>query len=152
MHPRRYDESNKTITRLRDICLAFPAVVEKEAWGECTFRVAGGKMFAMTDCNHHDSGHVAVWIMAPPTVQESLIRTMPDRFFRPPYVGVKGWVGVILSARTDWEELAGILQDGYRMAAPVRSVQPKARGSGNSSIGSPPRVPARRSRRVGRPS
>ena len=46
-HPRRYDESNKLIIRLRRTCLAFPAVVEKEAWGECTFRVAGGKMFAV---------------------------------------------------------------------------------------------------------
>jgi hypothetical protein len=151
-HPRRYDESNKLIRRLRDICLAFPAVVEKEAWGECTFRVAGGKMFAMTDCDHHKSGHVAIWIMAPPTVQESLIRSMPDRFFRPPYVGAKGWVGVLLNAHTDWEELAGILRDGYRLSAPVRRVQPKSRGPDGSSIGSPPRVQARKSRTVGRPS
>ncbi|MBV8142483.1 MAG: MmcQ/YjbR family DNA-binding protein [Verrucomicrobia bacterium] len=121
------DESDKLINRLRDVCLAFPAVVEKEAWGECTFRARGGKMFAMTDCNHHNSGHVAVWVMAPPKVQEGLARSGPDRFFKPPYVGAKGWVGVVLDARTKWDELGAILRDGYLMSAPVRTQQLKPR-------------------------
>jgi len=70
-HPRMYDDSNPAIERLREICLALPEVFEKEAWGECTFRVTGGSMFAMTDNNHHSSGHVAVWVKAPAMVQES---------------------------------------------------------------------------------
>lgn len=151
-HPRRYDESNKLIARLRDLCLDFPAVVEKEAWGECTFRVAGGKMFAMTDCNHHNSGHLAVWIMAPPTVQETLIRSRPDVFFRPPYVGAKGWVGIVLNARTDWNELAGILWDGYRMCAPGASRRSKSNGSDTSKSGSRPRGPGPRAQTAARPA
>ena len=68
-----YDDSNPAIERLREICLALPEVFEKEAWGECTFRVTGGSMFAMTDNNHHRSGHVAVWVKAPAMVQEILV-------------------------------------------------------------------------------
>jgi hypothetical protein len=131
-HPRMYDESDESIERLRDICLGFPEVVEKEAWGECTFRVASGRMFAMTDNDHHDSGHLAVWIMAPPSVQETLIGSMPRRFFKPPYVGGKGWVGVRLDAKVDWDELAGILRDGYLMAAPARVSSRRASGSEKS--------------------
>lgn len=118
-HPRKYDDSNPAIRRLREICLALPETTEKEAWGECTFRV-GGKMFAMTDNNHHDSGHLAVWIKAPAMVQEILVGSDPKRFFKPPYVGPKGWVGVRLDLKVRWDELAAILNDGYRMSAPKR--------------------------------
>jgi hypothetical protein len=132
-HPRMYDPSNELLDWLRKICLSFPAVVEKEAWGECTFRVAGGKMFAMTDNNHHQSGHVAVWVIAPPTVQETLIRSMPERFFKPPYVGAKGWVGVRLDVKTDWNKLAAILRDGYSISAPAKLSRPKA-GAAQSRV------------------
>lgn len=122
-HPRMYDPSDQLLKRLRGICLGFPRVVEKEAWGECTFRVAGGKMFAMTDNNHHQSGHVAVWVLAPPNMQENLIRSMPGRFFRPPYVGSKGWVGVRIDSSLDWDHLAAILWDGYLMSAPAKAAR-----------------------------
>jgi hypothetical protein len=72
------------------------------------------------DYNHHNSGHVAVWVMAPPTVQQTLIRSKPKAFFCPPYMGVKGWVGVRLDRQTDWDELAAILHDGYLMAGPSK--------------------------------
>ncbi|HUI25436.1 MAG TPA: MmcQ/YjbR family DNA-binding protein [Candidatus Kryptonia bacterium] len=115
-----YDDANPAIQRLRAICLALPDAFEKEAWGECTFRVTGGSMFAMTDNNHHASGHVAVWVKAPPTVQEILVHADAQRFFVPPYMGPKGWVGVRLDYKVDWDELAGILKDGYLMSAPKR--------------------------------
>jgi hypothetical protein len=118
-HPRMYDDSNPAIERLRKLCLALPETAEKEAWGECTFRV-GGKMFAMTDNDHHHSGHVAVWIAAPAMAQEILVRSDPERFFKPPYVGHKGWVGVRLDVKVDWKQLAGILKDGHSMTAPKR--------------------------------
>ena len=89
-HPRMYEDSNPVIKRLRAVCLALPEAIEKEAWGECTFRVKGGSMFAMTDNDHHHSGHVAVWIKAPPEVQLILVNSNPARFFVPPYVGAKG--------------------------------------------------------------
>ena len=117
-HPRKYDDANPAIGRLRELCLALPQTVEKEAWGECTFRVVGGTMFAMTDNNHHDSGHVAVWVKAPPMVQEILVNSAPKTFFRPPYMGHKGWVGVRIDGKVDWNQLAGILRDGYLMSAP----------------------------------
>ena len=95
-HPRMYDDSNPVIKCLREVCLALPEAFEKEAWGECTFRVTGGSMFAMTDNNHHNSGHLAVWIKAPPMVQEILVKSDRRRFFVPPYMGPEGWVGVRL--------------------------------------------------------
>jgi hypothetical protein len=135
-HPRMYDDSSPALKRLRKICLALPEVFEKEAWGECTFRVTGGSMFAMTDCDHHDSGHTAVWVKAPPMTQEILVHADAKRFFIPPYVGPKGWIGVRLDYKVDWEELAEILNDGYLMSAPKRR-----RGSSASATTSKP--PAR---------
>jgi len=119
-HPRMYDDSNTAIKRLREVCHALPGAFEKEAWGECTFRVTGGSMFAMTDNNHHNSGHVAVWVKAPPMVQEILVKSDSRRFFVPPYMGPKGWVGVRLDRQVNWGEVAGILKDGYLMSAPKK--------------------------------
>ena len=81
-HPRMYDDSDPAILKLREICLALPEVFEKEAWGECTFRVTGGSMFAMTDNNHHGSGHLAVWVKAPAMVQEILVNSEPEALLR----------------------------------------------------------------------
>ena len=119
-HPRMYEDSNPAIKKLRAVCLALGDVVEKEAWGECTFRVVNGPMFAMTDNNHHQSGHVAVWVKAPAMVQEILINSDSRRFFKPPYMGHKGWVGVRLDSKPDWEQLTAILKDGYEMSLPVK--------------------------------
>ena len=119
-HPRMYDDSDPTIEHLRKLCLALPGAFEKEAWGECTFRVTGGSMFAMTDNNHHGSGRVAVWVKAPPMVQEILVNSDAKRFFVPPYMGPKGWVGVRLDYKVDWDEVADILKDGYLMSTPRR--------------------------------
>ncbi|HVN28076.1 MAG TPA: MmcQ/YjbR family DNA-binding protein [Candidatus Binataceae bacterium] len=119
-HPRSYDDSNPLLKRLREVCRAMPNTFEKEAWGECTFRVTGGSMFAMTDSNHHGSGHFAVWVKAPPMVQEILVKSDGKRFFVPPYMGPKGWVGVRLDYKVNWDEAAAILKDGYLMSAPKR--------------------------------
>jgi len=116
-----YDDSNPAIRRLREICLALPEVFEKEAWGECTFRVTGGSMFAMTDNNHHSSGHVAVWVKAPAMVQEILVGSDPTRFFVPRYMGKQGWVGVRIDYKVQWDQLAAILKDGYLMSMPKKA-------------------------------
>src|ERR1700686_2751226 len=120
-HPRMYDDSNPTIAKLREICLSLPEVFEKEAWGECTLRVTGGSMFAMTDNNHHDSGHLAVWVKAPAMVQEILVGSDPKRFFVPPYMGKQGWVGVPIDYKVQWDQLAAILNDGCLMSAPKKA-------------------------------
>jgi len=66
--------------------------------------------------NHHNDGHVAIWIPAPPGLQELLIHDAPKTFFKPPYVGVRGWVGVELDCIAD-EELASLIRDAWRLAA-----------------------------------
>jgi hypothetical protein len=115
-----YNDANPKIRRLRKACLALPHVAEKEAWGECTFRVDGGTMFAMTDCNHHESGHIAVWVKAPYMVQEALVSSEPEIFFKPPYLGHKGWVGVRIDGGVDWKQLAELLADGHRLSLPSK--------------------------------
>jgi predicted DNA-binding protein (MmcQ/YjbR family) len=78
-------------------------------------------MFAMTDNNHHSSGHVAVWVKAPAMVQEILVGSDPKRFFVPPYMGKSGWVGVRIDYKVKWDQLAAILKDGFLMSAPKKS-------------------------------
>jgi hypothetical protein len=110
------------IERLRELCMAMPGATEKMAWGEPTFRVKE-KMFAMVDNNHHQSGRVAVVCPCPPGAREVLIGHAPHRFFVPPYVGHKGWIGARLDMPdTDWDELAMVLEDAWRMVAPAKFV------------------------------
>jgi hypothetical protein len=103
------------LPRVRRICSALPGVTEKLSHGEPTFFVRK-KVFAMFANNHHHDGHVAVWIPAPPGLQEALIGTAPDTYFRPPYVGVKGWVGIDLDRIGD-EELGSHILDAFRLIA-----------------------------------
>lgn len=109
------------LDRLREMCLALPEVHEVEAWGEPTFRLKD-KMFAMhaRADSHHGAGREGVWCKAKPVTQDMMIRAEPDRYFSPPYVGPKGWVGVWLGRNTDWAALEDLLRDGYRMTAPKR--------------------------------
>ncbi len=102
--------------RLRAICLAFPEATEKETWGDPTFRVRD-KIFAMP---RSGDGRLSVWCKAPPDVQGMLVGTAPERFFVPPYVGRNGWVGVRLDSDVDWDEIADLVAESYRMTAPKR--------------------------------
>ena len=104
------------IDRLRAICLALPEVVEKEAWGDPTFRVRD-KIFAM---EKRGDGRISVWCKAPAGSQMVLVGADPERFFVPPYVGHKGWVGVWLDHEADWDEVAAIVRRSYRLIAPKR--------------------------------
>lgn len=108
------------LTRLRKACLALPEAHEVEAWGAPTFRVKN-KLFAMfaSRNDHHGGGRDGVWIKCTPTNQQLLITTWPARFFKPPYVGPSGWVGVVLDAATDWDGLRELLRDGYLAVAPA---------------------------------
>ncbi|HTE43986.1 MAG TPA: MmcQ/YjbR family DNA-binding protein [Gemmatimonadaceae bacterium] len=109
------------IARLREICLVLPEAHEVEAWGEPTFRVRN-KIFAMhaSASTHHGAGREAVWINSTHVTQDLLMRAKPDRYFRPPYVGPSGWVGVWVDGKPDWGEIADLLRDGYRKRAPKR--------------------------------
>ena len=112
------------LPRLRRICLSLPQAHEVEAWGEPTFRVKGGKIFAMYAhaSNHHGAGRHSVWIKATKENQALMIRAQPDRFFSPPYVGPSGWVGVYLDKSPDWDEVRELLRDGWKMIAPNRVI------------------------------
>lgn len=113
----------RPLTRLRKLCLALPEAWEQLAWGEPTFR-AGKKLFAMyaDSGNHHGAGRPAAWIKSTIARQEFLLRVAPDRFFKPPYVGPSGWIGVWLDGPTDWDELEELLREGYCMIAPKRLI------------------------------
>ena len=102
--------------RLRAVCLALPEATERETWGDATFRVRG-KIFAM---HRRGDGRSTVWCKAPPGAQETLVGADAARFFVPPYVGHHGWVGVRLDDGVEWEELADLVAESYRMTAPKR--------------------------------
>src|SRR5262245_41476695 len=107
------------LPRLRELCLALPEVTEKVSHGEPTWFVR--KVFVMYADRHHDD-RVAFWCAAPAGVQEELVAQDPGRFFRPPYVGHRGWLGVYLDVPLDWTELAEIVTDAYREIAPKKLV------------------------------
>lgn len=109
----------KTATdRLRKICLALPEAAEQETWEEATFRVRA-KIFAMTASR---GDRFSFWCKAPPGSQQILVGADPERFFVPPYVGHKGWVGVYLDGRPDWHEVDALVRRSYRLTAPKRLV------------------------------
>ena len=85
-----------------------------------SFFVGEKKCFVMLLDNHHDDGRFAIWCAAPPGNQELLVQADPDRFFRPPYVGHRGWLGVMLDGNVDWEEVAGIVEDAFATVAPKK--------------------------------
>jgi hypothetical protein len=104
------------LERVRRACLALPEATEKPAWGESTWRVRD-RMFAMFANNHHNDGRIAAWCNAPLGVQEALVRSEPEKYFVPPYMGVKGWIGVIIDRVTD-RELEEIAVQAYSLVAP----------------------------------
>lgn len=109
--------SGDPLPRLRALCLALPEVREKLSHGEPTWFVR--KVFVMYADHHHDD-RVAFWCAAPAGAQEALVAAHPDRFFRPPYVGGRGWLGVALDVEVDWVEIDEIVRDAYREIAPKK--------------------------------
>lgn len=105
------------LARLRALCLALPEVTERISHGEPTWFVR--RVFVSYADHHHDDG-LAFWCAAPPGAQEELVAADPERFFRPPYVGGRGWLGVRLDGDVDWDEVAEIVTDAYREIAPRR--------------------------------
>jgi hypothetical protein len=107
------------LRKLRAICLSYPEVTERLSHGEPTWFIAGKKTFVMFADHHHDDRR-AFWCAAPDGAQEALIGAAPARYFRPPYVGVRGWLGVYLDVPVDWDEIAQVLDDAYRAVAPKK--------------------------------
>ncbi|WP_300612959.1 MmcQ/YjbR family DNA-binding protein [Trebonia sp.] len=107
--------------RLRAICLPLPEVTERPSHGAPTFFVAGKKSFAtLWAFGHHDNDFPHLWCAGLPGAQGELIAEAPSRFFRPPYVGGRGWISVRLDGDVDWAEIAELCRDAYRAVAPAR--------------------------------
>ena len=104
------------LNRLRAICLALPEAIESGGVGDPSFKVRD-KIFAM---QHRFDDRMSMWCKAPSGAQEVLVESAPERFFVPPYVGHHGWVGVWLDIEIDWEEVADLVVESYRMTAPKR--------------------------------
>jgi hypothetical protein len=116
-------ERERTLDRLRQICLGLPETSERLSHGAPTFFVRGKRAFLMVLTDHHGDGRFAIWCAAPDGIQQMLVEADPERFFVPPYVGHRGWVGVRLDRGLDWNELAGIAEDAYAEVAPAKLVE-----------------------------
>jgi hypothetical protein len=117
------------LRRMRELCLALPETSERLSHGAPTFFVRGKRAFLMVLTNFHGDGRFAIWCAAAAGLQEMLVDADPEKFFRPPYVGHRGWLGVGLDRELDWDELTGIVEDAYAEIAPPKLVD-KARTSG----------------------
>lgn len=112
------------LDRLRTICLPLPEVTERPSHGAPTFFVRDRTAFVtLWAGGHHDLAFPHLWCAAPPGAQEELVAADPGRFFRPPYVGHRGWLGVRLDGTPDWDEIAELCQDAYRTVAPKTLVR-----------------------------
>ena len=105
---------------VREICLGLPETNERPSHGAPTFFVRGKRSFATLWNNHHGDGRFALICPAPAGMQAALVEADPERFYVPAYVGHRGWVGVRLDVDVDWDEVAGIVRDVYRMVVPPK--------------------------------
>lgn len=110
--------STKQLERVRRICVTLPETTERLSHGEPTFFVKN-KVFVMFANNHHNDGHIAVWLPVPSGFQSTLIKTSPKTFFKPPYVGARGWVGIELNQIND-QDLMYHIQVAWELSAPKR--------------------------------
>jgi len=111
-------QHDRALEKVRAICESFPEVSERPSHGAPAWFVRGKKTIAMFMDDHHGDGILGLWCPAFPGVQEEMIEQEPERFYRPPYVGPSGWLGVRLDRDVDWGEVRGILADAYRKVAP----------------------------------
>ena len=120
-------ERQRILTELRKLALALPETSERLSHGAPTFFVREKRPFVMVLTDHHGDGRFAIWCAAPQGLQSMLVEADPERFFVPPYVGHRGWLGMRLDRALDWNELAGIVEDAYAEIAPPKLVE-DARG------------------------
>jgi predicted DNA-binding protein (MmcQ/YjbR family) len=103
---------------VREVCLSFPEAEEYLSHGSANFRVRKGKTFATYVLNHHGDGRVALWLNAPEGAQAHYVQGEPRRFFVPPYVGPRGWLGVNLDKGLSWKRIAALVREAYETIAP----------------------------------
>jgi hypothetical protein len=116
--------ADSDLERLRARCLALPDVTERLSHGAPTWFVRGKASFMTFWVDgHHADDFPHLWCAAPPGVQQELVESEPGRFFRPPYVGGRGWIGVRMDGAIDWAEIGRICEEAYRTVAPARLVR-----------------------------
>ncbi len=113
-------DTDAALAAVRRICLDLPEATEKLSHSSPTFFVR--KTFVMFHDDHHGDGRLAIWCAAPDGAQALMVESEPERFFVPPYVGHRGWLGVRLDVDVDWDEVAAIVEDAYRTVAPRKLV------------------------------
>ena len=125
--------SKNQLERVRRICSALPETTERLSHGEPTFFVKN-KVFVMFAEDHHNDGRIAVWLPVPTGFQTALLESDPGTYFKPPYVGTRGWVGIELDRIPD-KDLTFHIQTAWELIAPKRLIaQIKSRtGLPNSS-------------------
>lgn len=106
------------LEKMREIAFSFPEVSERVSHGAPTFFIREKKTLFHFHDDHHGDGRLAIWCPAPDGAQALAVENEPERFFVPPYVGHRGWLGVRLDIDPDWEEMAAIVEDAYRKVAP----------------------------------
>ena len=113
----------RALARIRELCLGLPETSERLSHGAPTFFVRQKRAFVMVLTNHHGDGRFALWCAAADGLQAMLVDGDPERFFVPPYVGHRGWLGVRLDRGVDWDEIAGIVEDAFFEVAPRTVVE-----------------------------
>jgi hypothetical protein len=120
-------ERERTLAGIRELCLSLPETTERLSHGAPTFFVRDKRAFVMVLTDHHGDGRFALWCAAPDGLQQTLVEGDPERFFVPPYVGHRGWLGVQLDCGLPWDDVAGIVEDAYAEVAPPRLVETATR-------------------------
>lgn len=106
------------LERVRALCLALPGATERVSHGSPSWFAP--KQFCAWVDDHHGDGHVGAWLAQPPGAQEELLQR--PGFWRPAYVGGRGWVGVELHDAADWGEVAELIEDAFRCVAGKRAI------------------------------
>jgi len=108
------------LRRVRTLCTSLPGVTERLSHGAPSWFVGSSPQFANFTDHHHGVEWIAIWAAAATGVQEAMVESDPGTYFVPPYFGYRGWIGMRLSATTDWDEVAEVIEDAYRAVAPAR--------------------------------
>ncbi|MBA2608329.1 MAG: MmcQ/YjbR family DNA-binding protein [Actinobacteria bacterium] len=110
--------AEKVLAKVRAVCMDLPEVTERPSHGAPTWFIRDKKTFVMFHDDHHGDGILGIWAAAAAGAQEALIRSDPSRYYRPAYVGHRGWVGMRLEGKVDWGEVESVIEDAYRTVAP----------------------------------
>ena len=118
------DPVARALEQVRGAALSLPETNERLSHGAPTFFIRDRSSFVMFHDDHHGDGRLAIWCAAPSGVQGLVVDEDPRRFFVPPYVGHRGWLGLRLDLDVDWDEVHAVIEDAYRCVAPKRLLAP----------------------------